>query len=210
MGEKELRSNVDCISFAMPSSLLRTTSRVTGSAAGLLVGATPPPWFLSTHSIGRALLRRCGPNESLVHRSVSHTARQPFAGTHRHINPPRAPSTRTGWPLHPQRSHRSIPAHAARTVLYGGPAQCNRIRNLDTGAFSPTMWPCRPARGSRIFLKCPCTLDPAARMFAPCRTMGTNGESRESPRLANPSCACRAGSCRGSPRPRCTHRRRST
>ena len=31
MGEKELRSSVDCISLAMPSSLLRTTSTVIGS-----------------------------------------------------------------------------------------------------------------------------------------------------------------------------------
>ena len=33
MGENELRTRVDCISFAMPSSLLRTTSRVIGSEA---------------------------------------------------------------------------------------------------------------------------------------------------------------------------------
>ena len=57
MGENELRSSVDCISFAMPSSLLRTTSRVIGSAAGLPVDATPPPWFLSTPSIGRVIGR---------------------------------------------------------------------------------------------------------------------------------------------------------
>src|SRR5579883_434208 len=31
IGEKALRTRVDCISLAMPSSLLRTTSRVTGS-----------------------------------------------------------------------------------------------------------------------------------------------------------------------------------
>ena len=48
MGENELRTRVDCISFAMPSSLLRTTSRVIGSVAGFgfvaAVMARLPNW----------------------------------------------------------------------------------------------------------------------------------------------------------------------
>ena len=63
MVENELRTRVDCISFAMPSSLLRTTSRVIGSEAAGFVAAVMVR--LSCWSPGNALdYPTCPPRES--------------------------------------------------------------------------------------------------------------------------------------------------